>query len=161
MKEKRVKDSKTIMSIMVTPDKSNNHGTMHGGEIMRLMDETAYVVAKKHCRCDVSIVTARVDELEFYRPIHIEDVVTVTGELVFVGKSSMEVYVLVEVDHLSCGDKGDKVALSAYFTMVAKDKEGNRYEVPRLVLMNKEEEEKYQLGNQRYLKYKEKKKTNV
>ncbi|TCK92456.1 uncharacterized protein (TIGR00369 family) [Natranaerovirga hydrolytica] len=158
MHKKNVKDSKTIISILVTPEKSNNHGTMHGGEIMRLMDETAYVVAKKHCSCDVSIVTARVDELEFFKPIHIEDVVTVLGEIVFVGKSSMEVYVKVKVDHLSCGARETNMALSAYFTMVAKDDEGNRYEVPRLMLHTKEEKEKYELGKKRYLKYKEKRK---
>ncbi|MFP4698455.1 MAG: acyl-CoA thioesterase [Eubacteriales bacterium] len=158
MYEKKVADSRTIMSIMVTPEKANNHGTMHGGEIMRLMDETAYVVAKKHCHSDVSIVTARVDELEFHMPIHIEDIVTVSGELVFVGTSSMEVFVQVEVDHLCCKSRGKGIALTAYFTMVAKEDKKGKYKVPRLELVTEEEQDRYKLGKQRYLEYKEKKK---
>ena len=154
MNKKTVNDSKVTMSILVTPDKSNNHGTMHGGEIMRLMDETAYVVAKKHCHCNVSIVTARVDELIFHKPIHIEDIVTVTGQLVFVGNSSMEVYVEVEVDHLSCGMTGKDTALTAFFTMVARNDLGQAYTVPRLELNSNEEIEKFNLGKKRYISYK-------
>ena len=53
----------------------------------------------KHCRTNV--VTARVDELEFYQPIFVGQLVTCKGQLVFVGRSSMEVLVQIEVEDLS------------------------------------------------------------
>ena len=86
---------------------------------MKLMDTAASVAAIKHARSNV--VTARVDELKFIKPIHVGDLVTCTSFLAYVGNSSMEVRVVVEVEDLSSGMPSEK-ALSGYFTMVALDK---------------------------------------
>ena len=98
VESKTVGYSRTVMSRIMLPSEANPAGNVHGGEIMKFMDTTAFVAAVKHCRTNV--VTARVDELEFYLPILVGQLVTCRARLVFVGKSSMEVAVQVQVEDL-------------------------------------------------------------
>ena len=91
-------NNRIVISQVMMPSQANPNGNVHGGEIMKMMDSTAYAAARKYARSNV--VTARVDELEFHQPILIGDLVTCTAEIVFVGHSSMEVTVTVEVEDL-------------------------------------------------------------
>ncbi len=152
MKKKTIKHSKTIMSRIMMPQQANPSGNVHGGEIMKFMDETAYVVARKHCHCNV--VTARVDELQFLLPIYVDNLTTCRGKLVFVGRSSMEVSVEVLVENLEY-EKQAKTALTAYFTMVALDDKGKPVQVPGLKLKTEAEKREFAEGKERYQKYKE------
>jgi len=156
MEAKTVSYSKTVMSQIVLPEQANPAGHIHGGEIMKMMDNTAYVVARKHCRTNV--VTARVDELEFYQPIFVGQLVTCKGQLVFVGRTSMEVAVRVEVEDLSI-DQTPITALTAFFTMVALDDKGCPVQVPRLVLETEEEKVAFEEGKRRYESYKRKRRS--
>ena len=140
---------------LMQPDQANLLGNVHGGEIMKLMDNAAGIVAFRHARTNV--VTARVDELEFHLPIHIGDLVTCNGQLTFVGNRSMEVRVTVLVEDLM-KDEPAKVALTAFFTMVALDENGTSTPVPPLELTTEEERIFYAEGQQRYLLYKQKRK---
>lgn len=135
------------------PGQSNVYGNIHGGEIMKLMDNTAGIVARKHARTNV--VTARVDKLEFHLPIHIGNLVTFQGQLTFVGKKSMEVLVTVLVEDLK-KEEPPKLALTGYFTMVALNEEGVPTPVPSIELTNDEERELYEEGKRRYLENKRK-----
>ena len=137
MESKTVAYSRTVMSKVMLPSEANSAGNVHGGEIMKLMDTAAYVTAVKHCRTNV--VTARVDELEFYLPILVGQLVTCRTQLVFVGRSSMEIAVKIEVEDLKV-DEPPRTALKAYFTMVALDENCKPCEVPRLELQTPEEE---------------------
>ena len=136
IESKKIAYSRTVMSRIMLPSEANPAGNVHGGEIMKFMDTTAFVSALKHCRTNV--VTARVDELEFYLPILVGQLVTCRTQLVFVGKSSMEIAVKVEVEDLKL-DEPPKTALKAYFTMVALDDDCKPYTVPRLELETPEE----------------------
>ena len=148
-------DNKSIIiSEVMIPSQANPSGNVHGGEIMKMMDSAAYVAARKYARANV--VTARVDELEFHLPILIGDLVTCTAKIVFVGKSSMEVAVKVEVDDLD-QDEPPKLALSAYFTMVALDRNGRPTNVPALDLSSDEVRSSFDAGRKRYEAYKERK----
>lgn len=162
MKKRSIENSRVVLSQIMLPDQANFRGTVHGGEIMKLMDHAAYVAAKRHCQRGVGVVTARVDELEFHLPIQIEDIVTLTGELVYVGRSSMEVDVKVFIDDIDNNNfnRKDKLALTAFFTMVALDENNRPVEIPQLDLQTDEERERFELGKQRYLFYKEKRKAN-
>lgn len=82
-------ESKLVISEVMMPNQANVAGNIHGGEIMKLMDSAAYAAARKYAKSNV--VTARVDELEFHLPIFVGNLVTVTAQVVFVGKSSMKV----------------------------------------------------------------------
>ena len=153
MTSKRVEESRTVMSSVMLPQHANSSGNVHGGEIMKLMDSTAAVVARRHARSNV--VTARVDELKFMHPCHVGNVVTCSGKLTFVGRSSMEVFVNVLVEDVT-KDEPAKLALTAYLTMVSLDKNGKPQQVPPLEVETEDERRLFSEGEHRYLEYKKK-----
>ncbi len=127
--------NKLIISQVMMPNQTNPSGNIYGGDIMKMMDSAAYAVTRKYARCNV--VTARVDELEFHLPILVGDLVTCTAEIVFVGHSSMEVTVNVDVEDLDQEGKPQR-ALTAYFTMVALDRNSRPKAVPPLIIDSEE-----------------------
>lgn len=149
--EKTISYSRSILSEVMLINKANPAGNIHGGEIMKLMDSTAGAVAIRHCRSNV--VTARVNELEFMIPIHVGDLLVCTAELAFVGRSSMEIMVTVEVENLQI-ESPKRTALTGYFTMVAIDKNGRPIEVPKLKLETPEEVTRFQERQREYTKLK-------
>ncbi len=150
-----MQQTKVVLSEVMMPSHTNPSGNVHGGNIMKIMDSTAYAAARRYSRSNV--VTARVDELEFLLPIMIGDLVTCTAEVIFVGKTSMEVAVTVDVEVLE-QETGPQRALSAYFTMVALDRNGRPMNVPRLELETEEAKAAFESGRQRYESYRERKK---
>jgi acyl-CoA hydrolase len=139
------------------PSKANVAGNIHGGEIIKLMDSAAYVSARRYARSNV--VTARVDELEFHLPIFIGDLVICTAQVVYVGKSSMEVTVSVEVEDIENGIP--QKALSAFFTMVAIDKKGKPNVLPELIIETESEREAFMEGRKRHEEHKSRKRPSV
>ncbi len=153
--EKDNRNTKLTMSQIMLPHQANVAGNIHGGEIMKFMDSAAYAVARKYAKSNV--VTARVDELEFHLPIFVGELVTCTAKIAYVGRSSMEVAVTVEVEDLEQNTPPQK-ALTAYFTMVALDKKSRPKPVPKLVLDTEEEKVFFEEGKKRNESYKLKKK---
>ena len=149
-----MQQTKVVLSEVMMPSHTNPSGNVHGGNIMKIMDSTAYAAARKYSRSNV--VTARVDELEFLLPIMIGDLVTCTAEVIFVGRTSMEVAVTVDVEVLE-QETGPQRALEAYFTMVALDRNGRPMNVPRLELLTDDAKEKFAAGQKRYEMYRERK----
>lgn len=145
-------ESKIVISAVMMPSQANVAGNIHGGEIIKLMDSTAYASARRYARSNV--VTARVDELEFHLPIFIGDLVICTAQVVYAGTSSMEVAVNVEVEDLEC--EGRKKALSAFFTMVSLDKKGRPNVVPELIVETPDEKAAFEEGKKRYESHKTK-----
>lgn len=133
------------------PNQANPSGNVHGGEIIKLMDTAAGVVAKRHARTNV--VTARVDELIFNSPIYVGNLVICHAYLTFVGRSSMEVAVRVDVEDLDT-EIPNSCALTAYFTMVSLNKDGKSVPVLPLELINEEERTRFEEGRQRHEKNK-------
>lgn len=117
------------------------------------MDNAAGIVAFRHAR--TSVVTARVDELEFHLPIHIGNLVTCNGQLTYVGNRSMEILVTVLVEDLT-KDESTKVALTTFFTMVALDENGTSKAVLPLEITTNEERNFFEAGQKRYLVHKQK-----
>ena len=146
--------NRIVISQVMMPSQTNPNGNVHGGEIMKMMDSTAYAAARRYARSNV--VTARVDELEFHLPILIGDLVTCTAEIVFVGHSSMEVAVNVDVEDLDQEGKPQR-ALTAYFTMVALDRNSRPKPVPPLSLDTEEAKRAFEEGRERYEAHKERK----
>ena len=125
-----------ITSQVMLPHQANQAGNVHGGEIMKLMDTAAGAVAVKYAKSNC--VTARVDELQFHLPIFVGALVTCTAKVVYVGSSSMEVFVNVEAEDLE-SNNGPQKALSAYFTMVAMGRNGRPQRVPEYTPVTEEE----------------------
>lgn len=154
MVKKTVAQTKVEIGSLMQPQHSNIAGNVHGGEIMKMMDDVAGIVAFKHAKSNG--VTARVDSLEFIHPIHIGNYVKCIGQMTFVGNSSMEVLVTVFVEDVKT-DEEPKVALSGYFTYVALDENGRPKQVPGLEIKTLEEEKLFEEGKKRYLQYKNEK----
>ena len=143
----KVEDTTTVTGSVMMPSQANPNGNVFGGEIMKMMDSAAYACSLRYAHSNV--VTARVDELEFHKPIFIGDLVTCTAKVVFVGHTSMEVFVNVEVQDMEREDKPER-ALTAYFTMVALDRNGRPHAVQPLEVITEEEKEAFAAGRKRY-----------
>ncbi|MEG1314174.1 MAG: acyl-CoA thioesterase [Anaerovoracaceae bacterium] len=118
---------KLVMSQVMLPHQANVAGNVHGGEIMKFMDTAAGACAMKYAKGNC--VTARVDELVFHLPILVGALVTCTASVVYVGNTSMDVYVEVESEDME-SSHGAEIALSAHFTMVCMNKTGRPQSVP-------------------------------
>lgn len=129
MKAKTMKDSFSVLAQLVLPMQANPAGNVHGGEIMKMMDSAAGVAAQKHAH--TNCVTARVEELNFKKPVLVGELVTCKAQVIYAGRSSMEVFVTVESEDLISGKK--QIALTAFFTMVSLDKNGKTSTVPELL----------------------------
>ena len=117
---------------------ANAHGNVHGGVIMRLVDESAAIVAIKHSQCP-TVVTARVERFDFLAPAFIGDVVSVHCEMHYVGRTSMEVGVEVMAEDIITGEI--RHIASSYVIYVALDENRKPTPVPSLVPADDGEQE--------------------
>lgn len=113
----------------------NFRGNVHGGVIMRMVDEAAGIVAMKHAR--MPVVTVRVERFDFLAPAYIGNVVSVHCELNYVGRTSMEVGVEVMAEDLMTGET--RHIASSQVIYVALDKDGKPTPVPPLLPADGEE----------------------
>ena len=117
---------------------ANAHGNVHGGVIMRMVDESAAIVAIKHSQCP-RVVTARVERFDFLAPAFIGDVVSVHCEMRYVGRTSMEVGVEVMAEDVITGEV--RHIASSYVIYVALDENRKPTPVPPLVPADNKEKE--------------------
>ena len=130
---KKVEDSRIQISELMLPSHANFGGKIHGGYILKLMDQIAFACASKYSGS--YCVTASVDKVNFLNPIEVGELVTMKASINYVGKSSMVVGIRVEAEHIRTGKK--KHCNSSYFTMVAIDELGKTTSVPALELTSK------------------------
>jgi len=145
MDGKRVAESRTTLSQIMGPQHANSLGNVHGGIIMKLVDEAGGVAAMRHSRHVV--VTVAIDSMTFKEPIRISDVVTVSAELTYVGRTSMEVRVEVQAEHPIKGKATQ--TNTAFLVYVALDSEGKPCEVPPLHLESDLERQRWRNAEQR------------
>ena len=132
---KTVKSSRVTISQLMLPSHTNFSGKIHGGYLLSLLDQIAFASASKYS--GNYCVTASVDTVNFLAPIEVGELVTLKASVNYVGKSSMIVGIRVEAENIQTGRV--KHCNSSYFTMVAKDENGNNTKVPGLILTNYEE----------------------
>lgn len=145
IQEKTVAESVTKISTFALPHMVNPLGSIHGGETMKLMDNAAAVCAMRHSNSIV--VTLFVDNLDFFVPIYAGELVVCTASLTYVGRSSMEVEVVVSAENPLQGQV--TTALKGYFTMVALDDKFKPLNVPRLKLLSEDEAARFEEGRAR------------
>lgn len=138
--------SATTMSQTVLTGQANMAGNMHGGEIMKIMDATAAVAGQRHAQSH-NVVTAYVDRMILKEPIFIGDVVICKAEVVYVGKTSMEIFVTVEAENLARGET--KLVLEGDFTFVALDRNGRPTSVPPLLIETEEQKQRFDAARSR------------
>lgn len=133
--DKKVADSKTIMSELVLPNDTNTLGNLMGGKLMHWMDIAAAMAAMKHCGSPV--VTASADNISFQNPIKLGNVVTLEAQVTRAFNSSMEIFVRVYGEDVPAQYK--YLSNEAYLTFVSLDPHGKPKKVPNLVPESDEE----------------------
>ena len=134
------------MAQVMQPSHANVVGNVHGGTIMKMIDEAAAVVAIRHARRNV--VTASIDRLDFHAPAYVGNLLILRAALNYVGRSSMEVGVRVEAEDLKYGTI--RHCASAYLTFVALDEAGKPAAVPPLVAATGEDRRRQEEAARRH-----------
>ena len=112
------------MTVLMTPDTANFSGNVHGGTILRLLDQVAYACASRYA--GLYVVTLNVDQVMFRQPIHVGELVTFLASVNHTGTSSMEIGIKVIAEEIR--SRVVRHVNSCFFTMVAVDE--NRKPVP-------------------------------
>ncbi len=134
-----------IMTVLMTPDMANFSGHVHGGSLLKLLDQVAYACAAKYCKSYV--VTAALDQVFFRQQVNVGELVTFMAHVNHVGRSSMEIGIKVVAENLRTHEK--RHTTSCYFTMVALDEDGNTVAVPKLTLETEEEKRHFAAAEMR------------
>jgi acyl-CoA hydrolase len=117
------------MTVLMTPDMANFSGNVHGGTILKLLDQVAYACASRYA--GRYVVTLSVDQVTFREPIHVGELVTFLASVNFTGTTSMEVGIKVVTENIQT--QTVRHANSCFFTMVAMGEERKAVAVPPLV----------------------------
>lgn len=126
------------MAELMTPNLENFSGKVHGGSILAILDKVAYV-----CACRYSgnpCVTVSVEHVEFREPVCVGELLHFAARVVQVGRSSMDIEILVESQNLQQGSS--RHTNTCYFTMVAM-RDGKSVAVPRLQARTPEDESRF------------------
>jgi acyl-CoA hydrolase len=133
------------MTVLMTPDMSNFRGNVHGGLILKLLDQVAYTCATRFAGCYA--VTLSVDGVIFRQPVNIGELVTFSASVNYTGRTSMEVGIRVETENLV--DRTTRHTNSCYFTMVAIGENGVPTPVPPLQLRSEVERRRWAAAEKR------------
>jgi len=148
---KPVAASTTILATLAEPADANPMGNVHGGHIMKLVDQAAAAAAIRHA--GRLCVTASIDRLDFLHPVRIGDLIELKSAVNFTHKTSMEVGVHIDTENLATG-KRNHVA-SAYLIFVALDEHGRPASVPPVIAESPSEKLRFQQAEMRYRQRKE------
>ena len=120
MSEKKMK-----MSFLAEPNDANYRGNVHGGKVMKWIDEIGYALSikytKKYC------VTKFVDDIEFLKPINIGDLVKLDAEIIKIGVSSLRIKIIVKSENLIKNSM--KKNCECFIVFVAIDEQGNKIKI--------------------------------
>jgi acyl-CoA hydrolase len=105
------------MTVLMTPDMANFTGNVHGGTVLKLLDQVAYACASRYA--GRYVVTLSVDQVTFREPIHVGELVTFLASVNHTGTTSMEVGIKVMAENIRTQTM--RHANSCFFTMVAMD----------------------------------------
>ena len=116
------------MTVLMTPDMANFSGNVHGGTLLKLLDQVAYACASRYA--GRYVVTLSVDQVLFRQAIHVGELVTFLASVNHTGRSSMEVGIKVLAEEIPT--RKQRHVNSCYFTMVAVE-DGRPVAIPELV----------------------------
>ena len=133
------------MTVLMTPDKANFSGNVHGGTLLKYLDEVAYACASRYA--GGYVVTLSVDQVTFRQPIHVGELVTFLASVNYTGRSSIEVGIKVITEDIH--KKLVRHTNSCFFTMVAIDAQGKTVEVPKLTPSTEVEKRRFANAQER------------
>ncbi|MCM2320430.1 Acyl-CoA hydrolase [Pseudomonas linyingensis] len=133
------------MTVLMTPDKANFSGNVHGGTLLKYLDEVAYACASRYA--GRYVVTLSVDQVIFRQPIHVGELVTFLASVNYTGSTSMEIGIKVITEDIR--NQSVRHTNSCYFTMVAVDGHGKSVPVPPLDPKTADEKRRFAQAQQR------------
>ena len=134
-----VSASAVEMVEIMFPNDANPVGSVMGGRVMHLIDVAAAISASRHAR--TQCVTASVDHIDFRAPVRVGDLLILKASVNYVGTTSMEVGVRVEVEDRKTGER--RHTSSAYLTFVALDDNRQPMLAPLVVPESPEEKRRH------------------
>ena len=127
------------------PEHANLLGNVHGGWIMKLVDEAGALACMRHAQ--KKVVTVAIDSMTFRQPIKIGDLVVLNAEVTYTGRTSMEAMVRVIAENPVTGEQTH--TNTAYLVYVALDNKGRPTTVPALVTKTEEEKQRMEQAKKR------------
>ncbi|QTN27186.1 acyl-CoA thioesterase [Rhodoferax sp. AJA081-3] len=128
------------MTVLMTPDMANFAGNVHGGTLLKFLDQVAYACASRYAARYV--VTVSVDQVMFRQPVHVGELVSFLASVNYTGKSSMEIGIKVIAENIRSQQK--RHVNSCFFTMVAVDDDRKPVAVPPRQPVNEREKRRYE-----------------
>ena len=130
---------------LMQPEHANNLGNVHGGWIMKMVDEAGALACMRHAQRRV--VTVAIDSFVFREPIRIGDLVSINAEVTYTGRTSMEAEVEVVAENPVTGERVH--TNRAYLVYVALDDEGHPTTVPELIIETEKEKQRVEQAKER------------
>jgi acyl-CoA hydrolase len=127
------------MTVLATPDMANFSGHVHGGAILKLLDQVAYACASRYSRHYA--ITVSVDQVFFREPVHVGELLTFLSSVNYTGHTSMEIGIRVIAENII--EQSERHVMTCYFTMVAVDDEGRPSRVPALEIRDRTEQRRH------------------
>lgn len=136
---------KTIeITMLMTPAFANFSGAVHGGHLLKILDEVAYACAARYC--GHYAVTLSVDNVIFRQPIAVGSLVHFLASVNYTGKTSMEIGIKVVAENLQ--ERYSIHTNTAFLTMVAR-KDGKSCPIPQLQPETQDEKRRFERAKQR------------
>ena len=142
---KLISASRVTLSQLMHPEHANLLGNVHGGWIMKLVDEAAALACMRHAQ--KKVVTVAIDSMTFRRPIRLGDLIILNAEVSYTGRTSMEAEVHVVAENPITGERTH--TNTAYLVYVAVDDHGRPTQVPPLQAETEEEEQRMEQAAER------------
>ena len=142
---KSIRASRVTLSQLMHPEHANLLGNVHGGWIMKLVDEAGALACMRHAQRKV--VTVAIDSMTFRQPIKIGDLIVLNAEVTYTGRTSMEAEVEVLAENPVTGER--TYTNNAYLVYVALDDEGKPTTVRQLLAETDDEKRKMEQAKER------------
>lgn len=137
--------SRVTLTQLMLPEHGNALGNVHGGLIMKLVDEAGAIAAMRHAQR--ACVTVAIDSMTFRQPVHLGELVMCDARVTYAGRTSIEVSVRVHAENLLTGAVTH--TNSAHLVYVALGPDGRPSEVPALELETDEDRRLHAEGARR------------
>ena len=145
LKSKTPRASHISIAQLMQPEHANNLGHVHGGWIMKLVDEAGALACMRHAQ--KRVVTVAVDSLVFREPIKIGDLIILDAEVTYTGRTSIEAEVHVVAENPITGERTH--TNTAYLVFVGLDDDGRPTAVPALITETEEEVQRMEQAKKR------------
>ncbi len=133
------------MTVLMTPTMANFSGKVHGGTLLKYIDEVAYACASRYAGCYA--VTLSVDQVTFRQPINVGELVTFLAKVNYTGRTSMEIGIKVITENIR--ERSVRHTNSCFVTMVAVGDDGKPIPVQPLELNTADDKRRFLHAQQR------------